>query len=124
VKSTRPAGESRLRPRTKNVTLSTLAALKAVTSKARSFSKDGQEVSRMGPRTKNVNYHIVKMEELLTATFPARKSKLIETVMDSLHGRKQENVESVSTDVDINTTVNIKCNNDDVASTALLEDEK
>jgi len=121
VKSTRPAGESRIRPRTKNVTVSTLAALKAVTSKARSFSKVGRDVSRMGPRTKNVNYHNVKMAKLPSATFPARKSKLVETVMDTVHGMKQENVESVSKD-GINTTVKVEGNNDDVASAALLED--
>lgn len=124
VKSTRPAGESRIRPRTKNVTVSTLAALKAVTSKARSFSKVGRVVSRMGPRTKNVNYHNVKMAKLSTATFPARKSKLVETVMGTVHGMKQENVESVSKDGDINTTVKVEGNNDDVASSALLEDGK
>lgn len=122
VKSTRPAGESRIRPRTKNVTLSTLAALKAVTSKARSFSKIGRDVSRVGPRTKNVNYHNVKMAKLPSATFPARKSKLVETVMDSVRGMKQETVESVSADGNINTTVKVEGNSDDVASTALLEE--
>lgn len=123
VKSTRPAGESRIRPRTKNVTVSTLAALKAVTSKARSFSKVGRDMSRIGPRTKNVNYHNVKMAKLPTATFPARKSKLIETVTDSIHDMRQENVESVSKGGDINTTIKVEGDND-VASTTLLEDGK
>ncbi|KAJ9596451.1 hypothetical protein L9F63_012535, partial [Diploptera punctata] len=78
VRNTRP-GESRVRPRTKNVTVSSLAALKAATSKkAKSHSKTGKDVSsRVGPRTKNVNYHNVKMSKLPTATFPG-KSKTSE----------------------------------------------
>jgi hypothetical protein len=63
------------------------------------------------------------MAKLPTATFPARKSKLIETVTDSIHDMRQENVESVSKGGDINTTIKVEGDND-VASTTLLEDGK
>lgn len=124
VKSTRPAGEGRIRPRTKNVTVSTLAALKAVTSKRRSVSKTGRDMSRMGPRTKNVNYHNVKMVKLQTATFPVRKSKFTKTVTDTEHGLKQENIECVSKDENGSATVKSESDNNITASSALLEDGK
>lgn len=124
VKSTRPAGESRIRPRTKNVTVSTLAALKAVTSKPRSVLKAGRDVNRVGPRTKNVNYHNVKMAKLQTAIFPVGKPKLTKTVIDAEGGVNQENVDSVSKDE--NGSATVKSENDDniIASSALLEDGK
>ncbi|KAK7793275.1 hypothetical protein R5R35_006773 [Gryllus longicercus] len=72
LKSTRPAGQGRVRPRTKNVTLSALAALKAVSSKPNSAPdpSNNSELNRARPRTKNVNYHNVKMAKLQTARFP------------------------------------------------------
>lgn len=123
VKSTRPAGESRVRPRTKNVTVSTLAALKAVTSKPKSALKTGRDVSRVGPRTKNVNYHNVKMAKLPTATFPVGKPKLTEAVVDSVQDLKQENVESVSKDGNECTIVKTESDNN-VDTSTLLEDER
>ncbi|CAG2067317.1 unnamed protein product, partial [Timema podura] len=68
VKRTRPPTEGRVRPRTKNVTSSTLAALKAVST----ISKVNQEpdMSRVRPRTKNVNYHSTQMSKLSPAVFP------------------------------------------------------
>ena len=101
VKSTRPAGESRVRPRTKNVTVSSLAALKAVTSKPKPLSKAGKEVSRVGPRTKNVNYHNVKMSKLPTATFPGKsKTSDHNTNKDKVESKKEEklNVTTKSND--------------------------
>ncbi|PSN38696.1 hypothetical protein C0J52_17288 [Blattella germanica] len=92
IKSTRPAGESRIRPRTKNVTVSSLAALKAVTSKTKSNSKANREVSRMGPRTKNVNYHNVKMSKLPTATFPGKSKNADQEIrQENSESNKEEN---------------------------------
>lgn len=122
VKSSRPAGESRIRPRTKNVTVSTLAALKAVTSKPRSVSKAACDASRMGPRTKNVNYHNVKMAKLPAATFPIRKSELSETPVDTEQDMKQENVDPVSKDETGSATVKSEIDNNIIPSSALLED--
>ncbi|XP_067013708.1 zinc finger protein 420 isoform X2 [Anabrus simplex] len=68
LRSTRPAGQARARPRTKNVTLSTLAALKAVSTKTNSNA--APDSTRVRPRTKNVNYHNVKMAKVQTAKFP------------------------------------------------------
>ncbi|XP_049776647.1 zinc finger protein 16 isoform X2 [Schistocerca cancellata] len=72
LKSTRPAGEARPRPRTKNVNLSTLAALKAVSLKAAGDSAVSKTPESMKgrPRTKNVSYHNVKMAKLEVARFP------------------------------------------------------
>lgn len=77
IKSNRPVGEARIRPRTKNVTLSTLAALKAVNViSPRDPSADF--IIRGGPRTKNVNYHNVKLIKLEPATFEDYKQPVLQ----------------------------------------------
>lgn len=73
LKSTRPAGEGRLRPRTKNVCISTLNTLKAVSSKdlfTENNLLNNIEAAKGRPRTKNVSYHNVKMAKLEPAKFP------------------------------------------------------
>ncbi|KAJ8872486.1 hypothetical protein PR048_026092 [Dryococelus australis] len=72
VRRTKPAAEGRARPRTKNVTSSTLAALKAVSSKSvvDQNAKSSVEMNRVRPRTKNVNYHNVHLGKLTPAVFP------------------------------------------------------
>ncbi|XP_069691223.1 zinc finger protein 135-like isoform X2 [Periplaneta americana] len=124
VKSTRPAGESRIRPRTKNVTVSTLAVLKAVASKPRPETKVGRDVSRAGPRTKNVNYHNVKMAKLPAATFPATKSKVAKNVTDSKLSTKRENNKTVSSEENHSVSVKSESDRNNPVPSKVLEDEK
>ncbi|XP_063238968.1 zinc finger protein 27-like [Bacillus rossius redtenbacheri] len=71
VRRTKPAAEGRARPRTKNVTSSTLAALKAVSAKpGPDRNAKSAEMNRVRPRTKNVNYHNVQLGKLTPAVFP------------------------------------------------------
>nr|CAD7429062.1 unnamed protein product [Timema monikensis] len=94
VKRTRPPTEGRVRPRTKNVTSSTLAALKAVST----ISKANHEpdMSRVRPRTKNVNYHSTQMSKLSPAVFPdgsPEMSKVVDSEPALDHAAKR-NVEN------------------------------
>lgn len=74
--------DGQMRPRTKNVTFSTLEdSLDTILN--------GSDAFRNRPRTKNVNYHNMKVTKLEPATFPLTKSRNKKTKVKKTYVKKE-----------------------------------